>query len=451
MEEYKKYDAYKYSGIEWIGEIPKEWKIAKLKFITKCLDNLRIPLNSTERSEMKGNIPYWGANSIVDYVNDWLIDEEVILLGEDGAPFHDKLRDVAFYSNEKIWPNNHVHILKVNNKNEIKFLVYSLNITDYSSFITGSTRDKLTQSAMSEIPIQLPPKQEQQRITSFLDHKTAEIDKIINKKENLIEKLKEYKKSVITEAVTKGKLGDKYINEDGELVDEIEMKDSGVELVGEIPNHSKISKLKYHINIIDGDRGKEYPNENDLVDDGILFLSTDNIKNNKFSFKNKRFITPTKFSKLKRGKLIKKDIVITVRGTIGATAIFDFSKYNTAFINAQMMILRSKNIRPYFLYYLTLSKTWENQLNILSYGAAQKQLSNKLLSNIEIIIMSDFIEKTIINYLDQKTNEIESLIQKTKKSIEKYKEYKKSLIFESVTGKIDLRDYEFEGGKEIAK
>jgi type I restriction enzyme S subunit len=204
MREYKKYDEIemKDSGVEWIGEIPADWKTVKLKFITKCLDNLRIPLNSTERAEMKGNIPYWGANSIVDYVNDWLVDGEVILLGEDGAPFFDKLKNVAFYSNKKIWPNNHVHVLRVNNQNEIKYLIYSLNIADYTEFITGSTRDKLNQSAMSEIPIQLPSQNEQQKIVSFLDQKTAKIDFLIEKTKKSIQKYKKYKKSLIFEAVT---------------------------------------------------------------------------------------------------------------------------------------------------------------------------------------------------------------------------------------------------------
>ena len=109
---YRTDEEMKDSGVEWIGEIPKEWSITKLKYISCCEDGKRVPLSSDERGKMQGDIPYWGANSIIDYVNDYLIDYEVVLLGEDGAPFFDKTKPVAFYSNGKIWPNNHIHILK---------------------------------------------------------------------------------------------------------------------------------------------------------------------------------------------------------------------------------------------------------------------------------------------------------------------------------------------------
>jgi type I restriction enzyme S subunit len=97
---YQAYEEYKDSGVEWIGGIPSHWKLTRIKFIAECLDGARIPLNAQERGEMQGEIPYWGANKVVDYVNDFLFDEELILVGEDGAPFFDDSKDVAF-SNTK--------------------------------------------------------------------------------------------------------------------------------------------------------------------------------------------------------------------------------------------------------------------------------------------------------------------------------------------------------------
>lgn len=190
------------SGVEWIGEIPEGWVISKIRYIVYCLDGKRVPLSAEQRGEMQGDIPYWGANCVIDYVNDWLIDDEVVLLGEDGAPFFDKTKRVAFYSHEKIWPNNHVHVLKPLDKIEARFLAYYLNIVDYTNYINGSTRDKLTQSAMKEIPIQLPPKEEQIAIADFLDQKTNEIDNLICDIQTQIAKLKEYRQSLIFEAVT---------------------------------------------------------------------------------------------------------------------------------------------------------------------------------------------------------------------------------------------------------
>ena len=236
---YRNEDEMKDSGIEWLGKIPEEWEIKKLKYVTHCLDAKRIPLSAEERGKIVGNYPYWGANGIVDYVNDYIIDEEVVLLGEDGAPFLDKLKDVAFLSNEKIWVNNHIHILKPSNINS-RYLVNSLNLVDYVNYIKGSTRDKLTQTDMKEIIISFPSPDYQQKVANFLDIKTSEFDSIISKKEQLIEKLEEAKKSLISEVVT-GKV--KIV--DGELVDRKpeEMKDSGVEWLGMIPKDWDVKSL----------------------------------------------------------------------------------------------------------------------------------------------------------------------------------------------------------------
>ena len=190
------------SGVEWIGEIPEHWTVSKLKYLTTCLDGKRVPLNSEERSSMHGDIPYWGANCIIDYVDGWLFNEELVLLGEDGAPFFDNSKDVAFYSIGKIWPNNHVHVLRASKNFNAKYLVYCLNTVDYRDYINGSTRDKLVQSEMNTICIQFPQLSEQQAIADYLDRKTAEIDDLISGIQESIHQLKSYRQSLISEAVT---------------------------------------------------------------------------------------------------------------------------------------------------------------------------------------------------------------------------------------------------------
>src|SRR5690554_1937268 len=142
-EKYSGYPEYKDSGLAEGDLIPSHWEVKKLKHLVKCLDGKRIPLNASQRGEMQGNIPYWGANKIVDYVNDWIFDEELILVGEDGAPFFDINKDVAFHVAGKIWPNNHVHVLRPNLKNvDPRFVVHAVNGADFYLYISGSTRDK---------------------------------------------------------------------------------------------------------------------------------------------------------------------------------------------------------------------------------------------------------------------------------------------------------------------
>jgi len=230
---YRAYPEYKDSGVEWIGDIPKHWILTRIKFITKCLDGARVPLNSVERGEMQGDIPYWGANKVVDYVNDFLFDEDLVLLGEDGAPFFDKTKDVAFNVSGKIWPNNHVHILRPDKEEvEAGFLKYAINCADFHLYISGSTRDKLNQSDMNEIYIRSCHLDEQKEIANFLDHETAKIDSLIEKQQQLIKLLKEKRQAVISHAVTKG------------LDPNAPMRDSGIEWLGEVPEHWIVIRVK---------------------------------------------------------------------------------------------------------------------------------------------------------------------------------------------------------------
>ncbi len=224
-------EEYKDTGIEWIGNIPNNWTVTRLKYLVNCYDGKRIPIDAGLRE--CGEYPYWGAGSITDYVNDYIFDEELVLLGEDGAPFFDKNRPVAFLVNEKIWVNNHIHVLKAQNDVTNRFLTYYLNIVEYKEYINGSVLNKLTQSNMNNINIAFPSIKEQNDIADFLDRKISIIDSILDGLNKQITILDNYKKSLITETITKG------------LNNNAEMKESGIDWIGKIAKNAKLIKLKY--------------------------------------------------------------------------------------------------------------------------------------------------------------------------------------------------------------
>ena len=219
------------SGVRWIGNIPYKWSINRLKYNIECFDGKRIPIDASLRVE--GPYPYWGAGNITDYVDDYIFNEELVLLGEDGAPFFDEYRPVAFLVNEPIWVNNHIHVLRGNKNILNKFLTYFLNIVQYDVYINGSIINKLTQGNMNNINIVIPSIEEQRLITTFLDDKVGKTEEILKDLSSQIDILNKYKKSLITEIVTKG------VNPN------VELKDSGVDWIGKIPKKWKISKLKY--------------------------------------------------------------------------------------------------------------------------------------------------------------------------------------------------------------
>ena len=175
-------------------EFSGDWEEKKLGDIADCLDNKRKPLNSAERDKIKGEIPYYGANGIQGYINDFIFDEELILLAEDGGNFDDFLnKPIAQYIYGKSWINNHAHILKGKKGIFTKFLFYSLVDKDIRSFINGTSRSKLNKSDMLNININLSYLKEQEKIADFL----SSIEKKISITEKKLDLFKDYKKGIM--------------------------------------------------------------------------------------------------------------------------------------------------------------------------------------------------------------------------------------------------------------
>ncbi|MCB4781993.1 MAG: restriction endonuclease subunit S [Sulfurovum sp.] len=160
-------------------EVPApEWEEVRLKEVVNCFDNKRIPINKQKRHKIQGNIPYYGSTSIVDYINDYIFDEDIVLVSEDGGYFYEfETRPIAFYVTGKSWVNNHVHIIK--NKNDslgLKFLYYSLVHKNITAFLNGGTRAKLNKKDLLLLKIKLPSKKEQQKIAQVLTIADKEIE-----------------------------------------------------------------------------------------------------------------------------------------------------------------------------------------------------------------------------------------------------------------------------------
>ncbi len=190
------------SRVEWIGEIPKHWTISKVKHVFDSLDNLRIPLNAETRGNMELKVyDYYGASGVIDKVENYIFDEPLILLGEDGANLYLRSTPLAFKATGKYWVNNHAHVLRPKCGN-IDYLTNMLESLDYTHYITGAAQPKLTSEHLMNITVINPPPLEQAQIANFLNHKTQQIDELIATEQRKIELLKEYRQSLISEAVT---------------------------------------------------------------------------------------------------------------------------------------------------------------------------------------------------------------------------------------------------------
>ncbi|WP_109440002.1 restriction endonuclease subunit S [Acinetobacter haemolyticus] len=432
MAKYQKYAEYKDSGLKEIGQIPINWNISKIKFLTKCLDGQRIPLNGTERGEKQGDIPYWGANKVVDYLNDWIFDEELILLGEDGAPFFDKSKNVAFAVNGKIWPNNHVHVLRPFKKLvNTKFLTYALNCTDYSLYISGSTRDKLNQSDMDNILIRLPAIIEQDKIAAFLDHETAQIDTLIAKQEKLIELLKEKRQAVISHAVTKG------------LNPNIAMKDSGVEWLGEVPDHWIVTKFGFHTLKIGS--GKTPKGGAEIYqDEGILFIRSQNVYNDGLRVESSEstYISEAIHDDMSTSKVYSGDILLNITGgSIGRSCLVP-DEFPEANVNQHVCIIRVSKYLQEFLALVIQSDLIQAQIQSIQTGGNREGLNFEQISNFYFALPPTEEQKELVKYLEDKVLEFSKLEVKAHNAIQLMQERRTALISAAVTGKIDVRNWQ---------
>lgn len=189
------------SGIDWLGDVPDHWEISRLSYRFRNLDHRRIPVAGEDRAGLEKVYPYYGASGIIDYVDEYLFDETLILVAEDGANLLSRSTPLAFLATGKYWVNNHAHILKPVD-GDIRYWAAVLQSYDYAPLITGAAQPKLTSERLGQIGLPRPPEVEQRAIADFLDRETVKIDGMAAKVESAIERLQEYRTALITAAVT---------------------------------------------------------------------------------------------------------------------------------------------------------------------------------------------------------------------------------------------------------
>lgn len=197
-------------------EVPENWVWVRLiGNVNSCLDGYRKPINSSERAKRVGKVPYYGATGQVGWIDDYLTNEHLVLLGEDGAPFLDLLKDKAYIIFGEAWVNNHAHILK-SYFGEIGnvFLMHYLNMVDYKDYVKGTTRLKLTQGSMQLMPFPLPPLSEQQRIVERIEELFAKLDEAKERLQDVADSFAVRKAAILHKAFT-GELTKQWRLENG--------------------------------------------------------------------------------------------------------------------------------------------------------------------------------------------------------------------------------------------
>lgn len=428
----ERYEKYKDSGVEWIGEIPGGWDVKRLKYA--CSITMGQSPNSKDCNQKHRGLPFLQGNAEFGYLNpkekNWCPHPKKIAARNDvllsvRAPIGDvNLADKIYGIGRGLCAISHENY---------KFLYYLCLILNQklNSLGTGSTFKAVSTEQINNVLILLPSKPEQVAVANYLDQKTAQIDKLIVQKERLIELYEKEKAAIINQAVTKG------INPD------TNMKNSGVKWLGEIPEQWEIKKLKYFTYYFKGNAFKS----SDFCQEGIPIVKASNIKNKTIQNVNSFISFDNQKNEFERVRLKTGDIIISTVGSkpeVKASAVGQLAnvneKFSDSYLNQNTVCIRPMHsVIADFLKYAFFSRYIRSKFDAASLWIAnQAYLEVESIRNIDFPFPTPSEQKIIVKYIETETARINAKIEKTKKIIELQKEYRTALISEVMTGKIKV-------------
>ena len=416
------------SGVEWIGQIPEDWEIVRIKQLFAEVDERCTKGNEYTLLSVS---EYYGVSPKKDHLNeDDMLTRAETLDGYKICRKNDIVMNIMLAWKRALGVSEYVGIISpaycvYRARQEVcaKYFHYLFRTDIYAELFkqnsTGiiDSRLRLYPDKFLALKCQVPPLEQQEKIVSYLDRKCAEIDAIIAKQQQIIEKLKEYKLSIITEAVTKG------------LDPNVPMKDSGVKWIGKIPEHWNILKLQAHTRMLTPMRDRP-----EKLDGDIPWVRIED-------YDGKYISTSKEGLGVSLETVNEMNLKIYPVGSILCTSSCDLGKCaivtrelvsNQRFIN----IIPDLDTNSDYLYYLMLSNA--KRLNHLSTGTIQANLSRKAFEHLMVQFPPFAEQKEIAEYLDKKCETVELSIRKKQELIDRLNLYKKSLIYETVTGKKEI-------------
>ena len=405
----KQYDSYKDSGVEWIGKIPSHWEVCAFK--RKIVIN-----NGRDYKEYLDDelYPVMGSRGCFAYCSKYLYDGEAVLLGRKGTI------DKPLYINGKFWAVDTMFYATPLKSLHCKFAYYLALTFPFNYYSTSTALPSMTQSDLGNNPVAIPPYVEQEIIALYLDKKCGEIDKAIATQEKRVELLKELRQNIITQAVTHG------INPDAPL------KDSGVEWIGEVPEHWEVNRLKTLCRTIRN--GYVGPTRDLYVDDGIPYIQSVHIKDGEILFEREEYYV-TKDWADKHPKIYKGDIVVVQTGDIGQIALVT-NKFDKCNCHALIILSINNNVisSEYLSLYLRSHIGKELMLQTKT-GALLPHLNSTQIGDTTTIVPPLSEQQEIVSYIESQTARLDKSIEKAEHQIELLQELKQSIITEVVTGK----------------
>lgn len=419
---------------EWPYKLPGNWCWTYLTKAAECLDNFRKPINATERAGRNGNVPYYGATGQVGWIDDFLTDEDLVLLGEDGAPFLDLIKDKAYLITGKAWVNNHAHILRsLFGDTGNRYLLHYLNSFNYAGYVNGTTRLKLTRASMDTIPIPLPPLAEQQRIVDRIESLFAKLDEAKEKAQAVVDSFETRKAAILHKAFT-GELTAKWREEHG-----VGMESWHLRTIGEVCENVKVGIVikpsQYYVPQNEGTPAFRSANVRECrIDDfDWVYLNEKGMKD------NSRSIVHT------------GDVLVVRSGNPGTACVVPerFDGYNA--IDILIAVPNKKIIISDYLCYYTNSPLGKKTVEIGKRGIALTHFNVKGFSQMPINIPTIPEQVVIVRTLGDLFAQEQQSKEAAEAVLDQIDLMKKSILARAFRGELGTNDPSEESAVELLR
>lgn len=437
----QKYSTYKPSNVEWLGDVPTNWKVDKLKNycdifasnVDKKIEDGEIEvslcnyLDVYKNEKIDRSIDFMIASATQAEIEKFTLQlNDIILTKDSETPDDIAVPAIVKEVFENFLCGYHLSIIRCQKKIEPDFLIWALRdlyiATQFHREAVGITRFGLASKHFKNGIFAIPSRTEQTAIAAYLDQATANIDKVIATKQKQLEKLEQYNQSKIHECVTKG------------LNPNVTLKPSGIEWIGDVPSHWKVEKLKQSVEVKDGTH--DTPDYEEEGIDNYPFVTSKDIHGNEIDFSATKFISAEFYiSYDSRSNVRMHDIIMPMIGTIGNSAIVKTEKQFAIKNVALFKTSEAVKILPNYLFYYLESDFNKMQFEITSKGGVQSFMSLSSLRNLYFLRPPLGEQKELALYLDSFYDSILKEKNIINQQIEKLKQYRKCLIHECVTGK----------------
>ena len=434
LGKYQPYPDYKDSGVEWLGYIPKEWLPTRLKYISHV--NMGQSPNSEDCNDVGNGVPFLQGNA--EFGRKTPSPKQFCEVAKKNAKPGDFLFSVRApvgavnIANQLYGIGRGLCAIRPSSDviNEYLWWVLQISKVQFDAISTGSTFEAVSAEQVNNFSLALPSRAEQKIIATFLDYETARIDQLIARQKQLIELLKEKRQAVISHAVTKG------------LNPNAPMKDSGVEWLGQVPEHWDVLKMKHLLQFVtSGSRGwAEFYSDSGALFFRIANLTRDTIRPKLDSIQN---VSPPDNSEGERSRINEGDILISITADLGSVCVADKSIAG-GYVSQHVSLSRPKTsiLSSDWLAYFVLADTAKEQLLGSGYGGTKVQLSLEDIRDLTVCVPNKYEQTQIADFLNERSKQFEQLINRATSLISYLQERRTALISAAVTGKIDLRGWQ---------